>query len=106
MFTLKLAITKPPLKYYYVLSNFEDDFQWIFKFIDYSIIRKNLLIGKAFCKYMIGADFEIFPTNSAFFFSINLYLLCKNISLNPYLIPTHKIKAREIKCAVPFFLAL
>ena len=29
--------------------------------------RKNLLIGKAFCKYMIGADFEIFPTNSAFF---------------------------------------
>ena len=40
------------------------------------------------------------------FFSINLYLLCKNISLNPYLIPTHKIKARKIKCAVPFFLAL
>ena len=40
------------------------------------------------------------------FFSRNLYLLCKNISLNPYLIPTHKIKARKTKRAVPFFLAL
>lgn len=63
---LKLAIIKAPFKYYYVLSHFEDGFQWIFKFTDYSIIRKNFLIGKAFIQYMIGADFEIFPTNSVF----------------------------------------
>ena len=64
IFTLKLAKTKTPLKYYY----FEDDFQWIFKFIDYSIIRKNFLIGKAFIQYMIDADFEIFLTKWFFFF--------------------------------------
>lgn len=64
--TLTLAITKAPFKYYYVLSNFEDDFQRTFKFTDYSIIRQNFLIGKAFIQYMIGADFEIFPTNSVF----------------------------------------